>query len=133
MARKKTRDSELDAPIAVSLGNILLDWGMAGDLPKALLWFYRYLVSDGEELGDAELMPLVLMIALKEGRNGYGLRLTDLPTRTSSRSLERYQTKWRRMGLVFTGREYYTLAEKRRHFGANVPANPVMKHVVCLP
>ena len=87
MAKRKGNDLS-NVPITVSLGNVLLDWGMAGDLPKALLWFYRYLASDGEGLGDRETMPLVLMIALKEGRNGYGLRLTDLPSTTPKKTLE---------------------------------------------
>jgi hypothetical protein len=119
-----------DAPIVVSLGNIILDYGMAADLPKALLWFYRHLRYQDDQLKDQEAMPLVMMISLKDGENGYGLRLTDLPAVASDKSLERYQAKWRRMGLVFTKREFYTYEEMRQHFRDNVPPNPRLKHVV---
>lgn len=119
-----------DAPIVVSLGNIILDYGMAADLPKALLWFYRHLRYQDDQLRDQEAMPLVMMISLKDGENGYGLRLTDLPAVASDKSLERYQAKWRRMGLVFTKREFYTYEEMRQHFRGNVPPNPRLKHVV---
>ena len=48
---------------------------MVADLPKAVLWFYRFLDCDGERLDDREVMPLVMIISLKEGLDGQGLRL----------------------------------------------------------
>jgi hypothetical protein len=116
--------------IAITFGDPLLDIGMVSDLPKALLWFFRYLVCDGERLDDRRIMPLVLMIALKEGPDGYGLRLIDLPTTTPSDTLRDYQTQWKRMGLLFTSREYYTREEMHEHFGENPPSTPRLKHVV---
>jgi hypothetical protein len=38
MGSRQTRDNRInDMPIALSLGNVLLDMGMVSDLPKALL------------------------------------------------------------------------------------------------
>jgi hypothetical protein len=75
-------------------------------------------------------MPLILMIALKEGREGYRLRLDDLPVSIPGKTLRGYQTKWKRIGLLFTSRVYYTREEMRRHFGADLPRTPRLKHVI---
>jgi len=77
--------------IAITFGDPLLDIGMVSDLPKALLWFFRYLVCDGERLDDRRIMPLVLMIALKEGPDGYGLRPIDLPTGINESGWHRWE------------------------------------------
>ena len=127
---KKTKSNGAKERISVSFGNALHDLGMVADLPKGVLWFYRYLDCDGERLDDREVMPLVMIISLKEGLDGQGLRLSDLPSTTPFDTLRRYLTKWKRMGLVFTRSIYYSYSEMREHFGGNPPSTPRLKHVV---
>jgi len=127
---KKTKSNGAKERISVSFGNALHDLGMVADLPKGVLWFYRYLVCDDERLDDREVMPLVMIISLKEGLDGQGLRLSDLPSTTPFDTLRRYLTKWKRMGLVFTRSIYYSYSEMREHFGGNPPSTPRLKHVV---
>ena len=119
--------SASDLPVQVVYADEVLDWG-AANIPKVVLWFYRHLRCDGERLDDREAMPLVLLISLWENREE-PLRLSNLPCATPISTLEhRYLKKWRRMGLVFTYRVYYTREEMVAVFGEkNVPATPRVK------
>jgi hypothetical protein len=125
--QSEAAESALDLPIQVVYGDDALDWGVAG-LPKAVLWFYRHLRCDDERLDDREMLPLVLLIALWEDREE-PLRLSNLPCATPVSTLEHhYLKKWRRMGLVFTRRVYYTRDEMAAVFGeGNAPSTPRQK------
>jgi hypothetical protein len=114
-------------PIVIGYADDALDWGIA-TLPKVILRFYRHLRCDGESLDDRQMMPLLLMLSLWEDREA-PLRLSNLPSATSVATLEkRYLRKWRRMGLVFTRRVYYTHEEMMEVFGeGGVPATPRLK------
>jgi hypothetical protein len=120
-------EQESTPPIVIGYSDDALDWGIA-TLPKVILRFYRHLRSDGEELDDREMMPLLLMLGLGEDREA-PLRLSNLPSATSVATLEkRYLRKWRKMGLVFTRRVYYSHEEMVEVFGeGNVPATPRLK------
>lgn len=121
------REMTSDIPIRVSYDDKVLDWGIAS-LPRVVLRFYRHLRCDDERLDDREMMPLLLLLGLWEDRD-QPLRLSNLPSATPLRTLEeRYLAKWRRMGLVFTQRVYYTQEEMAEVFGENtVPDTPRMK------
>jgi len=122
------KSQEPDLPIRVEFGQETLDWGMAA-VPRVILRFYRHLESDGERLDDREMMPLLLILALW-GDGERELRLSNIPSATPLATLEeRYLRKWRRMGLVFTRRVYYTYEEMVEHYGgkANVPDTPRLK------
>ena len=127
---KKTKPNGAKERIRVSFGNALHDLGMVADLPKAVLWFYRFIDCDGERLDDREAMPLVMIISLKEGLDGHGLRLADLPLTTALKTLRYYLTKWKRMGLVFTRSIYYSYNEMKEHFAGDPPSTPRLKHVI---
>jgi hypothetical protein len=113
--------------IVIGYSDDALDWGIA-TLPKVILRFYRHLRSDGEELDDREMMPLLLMLGLWEDREA-PIRLSNLPSATSVATLEkRYLRKWRKMGLVFTRRVYYSRKEMVQVFGeGGVPTTPRLK------
>jgi hypothetical protein len=130
MYRKRAVEEAGDRalPILVEYGQEALDWGV-GAVPRVILRFYRHLESNGERLDDREVMPLVLILALWEDGERE-LRLSNLPSATPIRTLEeRYLAKWRRMGLVFTRRVYYTYREMVEHYGGeeNVPATPRLR------
>jgi len=125
MARRGKQKGN-DAPITVTYGNHLMDSGMAS-LPKAIFRFYRFLSCDGEQLDDREVLPLLSILALFEDRS---LRLSDLPVTASEGSLKRYRAKWKRMGVVFTRRVYYTYAEMAEHFEGDPPSTPRLKSIV---
>ncbi|MEA3375126.1 MAG: hypothetical protein U9R72_02855 [Chloroflexota bacterium] len=121
------RETTSDIPIRVSYDDKVLDWGIAS-LPRVVLRFYRHLRCDDERLDDREMTPLLLLLGLWEDRD-QPLRLSNLPSATPTITLEkRYLRKWRRMGLVFTRRIYYTEEEMAEVFGEdNVPDTPRMK------
>ena len=117
-----------DPRVTVDYGQEVLNWGISA-IPRAILRFYRHLTSDGEQLDDREMMPLVLLLALWEDGERE-LRLSNLPSSTPVETLERrYLRKWRQMGLVFTRRVYYTHAEMADYYGGegNVPDAPRLK------
>jgi hypothetical protein len=115
--------------LSVHFGEQVLDWGIA-NIPKAVLRFYRYLQSDGERLSDAEMMSLLLILSLGADRD-FELRIGNLPAASSPETIQRkYLTKWRRMGLVQTTRQYYSSQEMSAIFGDNAPLTPRLKTVV---
>ncbi len=125
-----SRAARANKRISISSGNALYDLGMVADLPEAVLQFYRFLDCDGERLNDREMMPLVMIIALKEGLDGQGLRLADLPSTAPLDTLRRYLAKWERMGLVFTRNIDTLYSEARECQDGNPRPNPQLKHVV---
>lgn len=120
---KKTNGS--DAPITVTYGSYLLDFDMA-TIPKAFLWFWRYVASDGERLNDRQALNLFTILMLFRD----GLQLCDLPTTTKRNTIQKDRAQWKRMGILFTYREYFSYAEMQEHFGSNLPPHPEIKHVV---
>jgi hypothetical protein len=125
MVKRNTNANGSDAPITVTYGSYLLDFDMA-TIPKAFLWFWRYVVSDGEQLNDRQALNLFTILMLFRD----GLQLCDLPTTTKRNTLQKDRAQWKRMGILFTYREYYSYAEMQEHFGSNLPPHPEIKHVV---
>jgi RimJ/RimL family protein N-acetyltransferase len=125
MVKRSRKTNGSDAPITVTYGSYLLDFDMA-TIPKAFLWFWRYVVSDGERLNDRQALNLFTILMLFRD----GLQLCDLPTTTKRNTLKKDRAQWKRMGILFTHREYFSYAEMRAHFGSNLPPHPEIKHVV---
>ena len=115
------------APIVIRFGDMTLDFGV-GTIPLIFLRFYRYIEGlNGERLRDAEAMLLVQVMALRANHD-FELRLANLPMAQSNKSLERYLAKFRRMGIVFTSRIYYSRSEMQERFGpGNLPGTPCLK------
>ncbi len=100
---------ELDAPIQIHAGNPVIDGGIAA-VPKMLLRFACYLDCDGEQLTDRQILLLAMVIGLHEDRS---LRLSNLPMTASIKTLAADLRLFRKVGLVFTRREYYPAVSNR--------------------
>ena len=100
---------ELDAPIQIHAGNPVIDGGIAA-VPKMLLRFACYLDCDGEQLTDRQILLLAMVIGLHEDRS---LRLSNLPMTASIKTLSADLRLFRKVGLVFTRREYYPAVSNR--------------------
>ncbi len=120
-----------DDAIKVHYGSLALQFGI-GNIPNLFMRFYRHLVhtpAQGEplRLSDAEAMLLVHVMALRS-EDDFVLRLSNLPMVSPLRKREDYLGKFRKMGLVFTIRLYYSRAEMMAYYGAdNLPASPRMR------
>ena len=95
---------EKDFPIQVYFGNAVLDMGMVS-VPQLFLLYYRYLRHKSDFIKDEEAMFLVQVMAKRSPSETF--RVGDLPLESSRQSLDRYKTKLRRMGVVFTRRIFY--------------------------
>ncbi|MBN1889175.1 MAG: hypothetical protein JW850_14375 [Thermoflexales bacterium] len=121
-----------DHAIQVHYGTLALQFGI-GSVPNLFLRFYRHLVhtpQDGRQpmrLSDTEAMLLVHVMALRSDHD-FVLRLSNLPMATSLRKREDYLGKFRKMGLIFTSRIYYSRDEMIAYYGpGNLPDSPRMK------
>jgi len=114
-------------PIVIHFGDMTLDFGV-GTIPLIFLRFYRYIEGlNSEHLRDAEAMLLVHVLALRADHD-FELRLENIPAVTSTDRLRKFTAKFRRMGLVFTSRVYYSRSEMEEWFGAgNAPTTPRLK------
>lgn len=121
----------VDEFVIVTTGMPLVDFGEV-TLHRAFIRFYRYLavtyVHQGETLvetlTDAEAWMLAQVMMLRQDHQ-YILRLSNLPMSASEVTRDRYMTKLRRMGLVFTRRLYYTREQMAKVFGPdNIPSTP---------
>ncbi len=97
----------VDANLSIEpyYGHHVLDGGFAA-IPKVFLRFYRYFVSDHEQLNDRLAMVLTQVMTLGADRD-HELRISNLPVMTSPTQLEKDKGALRRMGLCFTQRVYY--------------------------
>ena len=89
----------MDANLAIEpyYGHHVLDGGFAA-IPKVFLRFYRYFVSDHEQLNDRLAMVLTQVMTLGADRD-HELRISNLPVMTSPTQLEKDKGALRRMGL----------------------------------
>lgn len=131
MTRKPDQSTSAAEIIQLHYGALALDFGI-GNIPNLFLRFYRYLVHTTPNkallrLSDAEAMLLVHVMALRADQD-FVLRLSNLPMRAPERTREDYLAKFRKMGLVFTSRIYYSRNEMIAYYGANnLPDSPRMR------
>lgn len=101
---------ELDAPIQIHAGNPVIDGGIAA-IPKMLLRFARFIdCGEGQLLNDRQVLLITMVIGLHEDHN---LRLSNLPMTATLRTLEDDLGFFRKVGLVFTTRDYYPPVNSR--------------------